>query len=103
MNERLGQCYILSYRYVMTHNNYTLVHGYITSLDKLKTIDHAWVEKNDKVYDPVMDKEYPKIVYYALFSAESDKTYTSKETLRMGVEFETYGPWHEIPKDKIKF
>ena len=60
-------------------------------------------KKNDVVFDPVLDKEYPKIVYYALFSAELERSYTSKEALQMGVEFETYGPWHDIPKGKIKF
>ena len=96
IESRLGQCYILSYKFATSHNDYELVHGYITQKSTGKMIDHAWVEKEDIVYDPVMDWEVPTVVYYGLFDAEVDKRYTKEEIYKHAAESGTYGPWHQV-------
>ncbi len=104
MKDRLGKCYQLSWQYVTKNSSYKLVHGYITDRVKTgRTIDHAWVEKGNEVYDPVMDKRYPKQAYYGLFGVEAEKVYNSKEALDLGSKYGHYGPWHKIDKSKIKF
>lgn len=53
---RLGQCYVLSGRYVMDHQESILVHGSINGRRWTgKDFDnpHAWVEDGDEIYDPV--------------------------------------------------
>lgn len=102
MKDNLGKCYELSWQYVTRKHDYNLIHGYITQKQTNITIDHAWTEKGDEVYDPVMEKSFPKVVYYALFNVEIAKIYTSSEANKNGAKFGTYGPWHKIPSGKIK-
>lgn len=103
MNPRLGRCYELSYKYATSHSDWVLVHGYITNMDGSKTIDHAWVEKDETVFDPVMDQELPTQVYYAMFRAEPFKRYSFDETIDRAIETKVYGPWHDHPDGKVKF
>ncbi|MNM49990.1 hypothetical protein D3C81_610110 [compost metagenome] len=95
INERLGQCYVLSYQYATSNPNSELIHGNITNKFDGKTIDHAWVEENGEVYDPVLDWRIMKEVYYGLYDAQVEKRYTFQEALNEGIESGTYGPWHE--------
>jgi len=104
IHDRLGKCYVLSYQWVTRNKGWSLVHGYITDRMKTgRTIDHAWTEKDGKVFDPVLDREYAKDVYYAIFSAEPEKIYNEKEVVQQAIKNKTYGPWHEINQSKIKF
>ena len=100
-NPRLGKCYELSYKYVVSNADYILIHGIITDnkFGTGKSLDHAWVEKDDIVYDLVMDVKRPKEIYYNLYSVKVIITYTRKETIDMALEEGTYGPWHP----KLKF
>ena len=98
MNPRLGRCYELSYQFATSNSGYELVHGYIINQDGSRVIDHAWTEKDDTVYDPVMDQELPKPVYYAMLNAEETKRYSGMAAMKKGLETGVYGPWHEIPK-----
>lgn len=96
-NSRIGQYYILLYQYVTSNYGWNLVHGYIT--DKISTgrmIDHAWCKQGDIVYDPVLDWTIPKQVYYGIFDAKVDKTYTRDETLNAALNSGTYGPWCDL-------
>lgn len=102
MNPRLGRCYELSYQFATSHEGFSLVHGYISTRDGSRVIDHAWTEKDGTVYDPVMDQELPSIVYATLLNAEETKRYSGLEAMKQGLESGTYGPWHDIPKGKRK-
>ncbi len=96
--KRLGQCYVLSYRYVTSHlgEDNKLVHGTITSKDGVNTVDHAWVEKpNGDVYDPVLDWELPKEAYYGFMTAKPEVEYTARQAMQKGLEFGHYGHWHK--------
>lgn len=106
MDQRLGKCYELSWQYINAINDPNtkelLVHGYIT--DKIgRTIDHAWTENGNNVYDPVMDKTMPRMVYYSLLQVEVFKKYTYDEAIKMGMKTKVYGPWHKIPAGKVKW
>lgn len=94
--DRLGKCYELSGRYVIDHGGVTLVHGRIT--DKFctgLTIDHAWIEENENVYDPVLDTEFPKFLYYELFNAEARNAYSQTKACVHMLRTEHFGPWDE--------
>ncbi len=102
---RLGKCYELSYKFATSNMDWDLVHGYITDRSGKtdRTIDHAWVERGNTVYDPVMDKEFDKRVYYGLFGVEVAERYKRDKVIDMALKKKTYGPWHRIDKSKIKF
>lgn len=101
--ENLGQCYILSGRYVMSHSDSTLIHGSVNGNN------HAWVEmiKNipdnttggeyplEVVFDPVMGEEYPKEYYYKELNAQITKQYSSEEVMKTMVQYNHWGPWDE--------
>jgi hypothetical protein len=96
-NPRLGKCYEVSYKYITEHHEYTLVHGIITDnkFGTGKSLDHAWVEKDDQAYDVVLDLTCPKEIYYDLFSAEPMAVYTVQDAMQMAYEQGTYGPWDD--------
>ncbi len=104
IKDRLGKCYMLSYKHTSSQKGFTLVHGYITDRIKTgRTIDHAWTEKGGIAYDPVIDKEFPKDLYYALYQAEKVKEYSDREANSKALSSGHYGPWHKIDQSKIKF
>jgi len=61
-----------------------------------QTIDHAWCIKDDIVRDAVHEKDFPIVVYNALFSPKIVKEYSFGEVIAMMNKFGTYGPWHEV-------
>jgi len=97
--DNLGKCYELSLQFILSHHDYKLVHGTITNLyPPFQTIDHAWCIKDDIIRDAVHEKDFPIIVYNALFNAKVVKEYSFDEVIDMMNEFETYGPWHDIER-----
>ena len=106
--KKLGQCYILSGRYVMDHPDYKLVHGTITRKDGY-TIQHAWTEKQTQVgkypmvmvYDPVMDLELPWDAYERLLGAKVEKKYTAEQMGITMLKAKHWGPW-ELTEDIFK-
>lgn len=107
-NPRLGRCYELSGRYVVEHPSEAaiLVHGTVINpfKNKLHTtgekllpkIDHAWVEVDGDIYDPVMDITWQKNVYEDFFKAETTKKYTYRELLPILDKEGNWGPWGNI-------
>ena len=96
--KRLGRCYELSWQFVMDNPNWNLIHGYITTRDLSKTIDHAWCETGDMVFDPVVNIKWPKDAYYRFFNAEKEKEYSFKDAIQNGSLTGHYGPWHDITR-----
>lgn len=111
LQDRLGRCFELSGKYVASNPSWDLVHAVIT--DKKfgtgGTLTHAWCEKGDEAYDPVMEHRYPKTLTYSLYGVVDYKvnpyekrmgtpetlkvTYTSSEAREHMIESGTYGPW----------
>ncbi len=96
LGDRLGQCYVLSGRYVMDNQNAILVHGSINGRRFTgKDFDnpHAWVEEGNEVYDPVWDQRLPKEAYYGIMNAKSIKQYNYEEMAKLMLRNENWGPW----------
>jgi len=103
IEDRLGKCYQNAFHYVEKNNQYRLVHGYITDPIYGRVIDHAWAESSNKVYDPTADRIYIKSEYEKMFRAEVVMKYNKREMYFMASKFEHYGPWHKIPKGKVRW
>jgi hypothetical protein len=104
LKDRIGRCYELSYKFITSHfeSDMLLVHGFASDPSRTNRINHAWIEKgNGMVFDPVMDQELPKIVYYKMFHAEPDHKYTRQEALHNAIDSGQYGPWNELDTSKI--
>lgn len=120
MSKRLGHCYDLSAKYVIDHPDAILVHGNIVPPPAIraevhhKSLDHAWVEYTRMiesrelagpcgsirlgvalVYDPVMDREYPREYYYNTFGATVFSAYSWEDSAKLMRRTGHFGPWHE--------
>lgn len=101
--ENIGKCYQLGYQYQQNNHEWILIHGYITNIKyPYQTIDHCWLEKDNIIYDPVHEEEYPKIIYNALFKTKVVKMYTYIEAIEKALEFGHYGCWHETDDKDIE-
>ena len=49
----------------------------------------------DEIFDPVMDKVWPKAVYESLFKTKEEKRYTFQEVLKITLQTGNWGPWHD--------
>lgn len=95
---RLGQCYVLSGRYIFNHpdEGLLLVHGTINGrrwTGKDLNNPHAWIEDGEEVFDPVLDKKMPKEMYYELMNAVPDHKYTFKQVCKITAKNKHWGPW----------
>lgn len=104
IDDRLGQCYVLSGRYVLSNPNAELIHGTVTNripnmmknvMEETKTLEHAWVEYDNIVFDSVLGQEYQKEVYYAIFEAKVIKRYNHEEVCKTMLRDSHWGPWNE--------
>ena len=104
LEDRLGNCYFLSGRYVTDNQNSELVHGTITNRianrikrinEETKVLEHAWVEYDNTVFDPVMGQEYQKEVYYAIFEAKVIERYNHEEMCKTMLTYRHWGPWND--------
>jgi hypothetical protein len=96
-NPRVGRCYELAGRYVSENPEATLVHGRLVNpfAKGLKELDHAWVEEGNQIFDPVMDRWWPKDLYKAVFQAKEYQRYSHTDVLNSSLKHEHWGPWHE--------
>lgn len=111
IHSRLGRCFELAAIFVVRNLEWKLVHGVIID-EKFGTggaLVHAWCEKEDRVYDPVLGNELPIYAYYDLYGVVDYKVdrykkikkipeslkveYTSKEAMENLSKSENYGPW----------
>ncbi len=103
IDDRRGLCYELSYRYVVNHPDAELIHG-ITTNRKTdnRTLDHAWVEYDDKVFDPVIGREFQKEYYYHIYNPIVNKRYSHYDAMITMLRYNHMGPWNEQnpPKER---
>ena len=96
IQDRLGKCYALSGRFVLDNENAILMHGSVTNrIGDGRTINHAWVEYDNKVFDAVLGREFDKQLYYALFDPKVDQTYDHERTCLEMLRYSHWGPWNE--------
>lgn len=85
IRNRKGRCYELAYRVMLFEpgaDKFSLVHGHL----RTDSYAHAWIETGEgKVYDE----------YAQRFAAVADHRYSQKQTIRLGLATEVYGPWTE--------
>ena len=97
---RVGRCYELAWRYLKdlakekgAGTKAFLVHGTVIGGIPTRTIQHAWVEFGEKVYEPQSGDVMNKREFYRVFKAVSLKVYPTEKALVNAVLWKTYGPW----------
>lgn len=93
---RSGQCFPLALFFVDEHDDWTLVHGTLTSFVVMhfkETFHHAWAVKDSMLYEPLHNRIYYKPFYETICHPIVSATYDRKEARRLAVKFEHYGPW----------
>jgi hypothetical protein len=98
-NPRLGQCYVLAGRFISSHEGQgaALVHGKIHNPfrhGKYKELDHAWIEKGGRVWEPTTDRWYEQGAFNALYQPIIYKRYSQEEVWKTSVKQGHWGPWH---------
>jgi len=101
-----GNCYEDAVMVAREKEGFLIVHGFPTltrgsgQAPAGSQYGHAWLEKGDIVYDPLADKEIPKVLYYAFgqIDKEDVRKYNVREAVEMMLDFEHFGPWHEGPE-----
>ena len=88
---RRGRCYELSGRYLMGDSSWLLVHG--TGRGRTGRIGHAWLMRDDTVYDPVLNQSFERNEYLARFDVEPRATYTATEAAQHILANGHWGPW----------
>lgn len=93
---RDGKCYMLAASFVMANKDWTLVHATLYPRNgkfENKPFPHAFVERGDKVFDPVFNHFYVKDYYYVLHRVTDEKKYTLDEACKMMLKTKNYGAW----------
>lgn len=91
-----GDCFANCTRYAMDHEQPGLqvVHGKVRASDG-RTIDHAWLEIDDKVIDPTAGIETTKDRYRKLVAAKPTHAYTPEQAAVNMARSRNHGPWTE--------
>ena len=94
-NKRFGRCYELAGRYVSSHHDAVLVHGELINKFTVghPKIEHAWVEEGNEIFDPVMDRRFPKTVYEGIFQPVVHKKYSWIDVIKITNKTGNWGPW----------
>ena len=98
---RLGDCYVLCGRYVLKNSNSELIHGSISYKGSERN-NHAWVEYDNIVFDPVLGKEFPKDYYYSIFNVIEIERYSHEDVMKTMLRYNHWGPWNEQNPPKIR-
>jgi hypothetical protein len=93
---RRGRCYQLSYRLQQFDDRFRdwiLVHG--VALDgNGETISHAWLKREDAIYDAVFDAEMPAELATARYGLREQATYDREQAvLAAAAAGFHYAPW----------
>lgn len=91
-------CYKDAWVFVSKNRDWELIHGLIKDNRSGNTVEHAWAEKGNKVYDPKERKTYEKKAFYAIHYVRSVLRYSYKEAVDNRLEKTSYGPWRTSPK-----
>ena len=94
---RQRRCYELAWRYLAYDNRFaewTLVHGAISSPIDGCPIGHAWLQKDDTIYDPAANRKSNAKDWVAAHRAKVICSYSPADAMRIGAQNGHYGPWH---------
>ena len=77
-----------------------LVHGRIHNpgLPGHATMDHAWIEVDQRVWEPAHDVWNDQAAFDAIFQPEVFARYTFEEMRQLVLQHKHWGPWHQPRK-----
>ena len=93
---RIGKCYELSGKFQLDNNEWTLVHAMLNpQFGPFANClyDHAFVEHEALVFDPVFAEFYPKDEYYACYRTGEANRHDYMSSARMITSEGHWGPW----------
>jgi hypothetical protein len=92
VRSRAGRCFELCSKAVLSTREWVVVHGTVRSR-LVGRIAHAWLRSGDRIYDPVLDREYSLADYCRTFDACPVVEYDSAAAAAEMVTHRHYGPW----------
>lgn len=90
--KRQGRCYELAYLTQQDKPDWTLVHGEVDD-GHGRAIGHAWIEKDDEVYDAVLDSVFLKVTYRLERWAVAFEQYSCTDAALLLIKTKNMGPW----------
>jgi hypothetical protein len=95
LDERLGKCYELCGRLMIDNQGigYKLVHATLFPYFGKDIYFHAFLEKDNVVYDAVADRFYEADSYYQVYYIEDRQCYTDEEAMNKMVKTGHFGSW----------
>lgn len=101
---RRGRCYELAGRWMLNwhgEEDARLVHGHVTNPapdgKRLASLDHAWVEIGDRVWEPTSNVWYSHEAFYTIFKAEVYASYDKEQATTLAAKTRHWGPYHTSP------
>jgi hypothetical protein len=106
--KRFKHCYELTLEFLIREDDrfigWRIVHGMV-DIDAMAdvaaasgvSIDHAWLESDDQVYDTTLDQIFAKDDYYRRYSACSLAIYTAAEAARLVLDYVAFHREVDVP------
>jgi hypothetical protein len=76
----------------MDNAEWCLVHGEVCGQNQ-EYIGHAWLEKDDEVYDPVLNEFMTFEAYRVGYAAFRIQKYSAEEAAVLMLKEKHFGPW----------
>jgi hypothetical protein len=92
----IGNCFEDALRFLTTNRDWILVHGVPLGTGgnaKGLRYGHAWLEKDEVVHDPSIDKTFLKNEYYKAGDIKITVRYTFLEAKKFVLGTRQCGPW----------
>lgn len=88
-----GDCYKNVQDYLLDNDipNAFIIHGVVTSRNG--TLNHAWIETDNEVYDPTTGIKTSKELYYSKLNPKVEAKYGFEEAINKRFATGNYGPW----------
>jgi hypothetical protein len=96
--KRVGRCYEIALHAqneLPPETRWQLVHGLVSGPDATRH-GHAWLMRDEWVWDPVQDKFYSKAWYLEAGRAEIVAQYSRSEAAKNFLRNHSYGPWEDV-------
>ena len=93
--KRAGRCYEIAWKQLLSDERFAdwrLVHGEARGPED-ERIGHAWLEKGEELFDPVLNLFFANGEYRMRYAAVTLKAYDRLEAARIGATKEHFGPW----------
>lgn len=89
MSKRQGDCYRLAGLRILDEHSWRLVHGIASG------VQHAWLERDGRVWEPVHDTELDVAEFASKYRAMKERDYDAIEAAKNIVRTGHWGPWHD--------